>query len=391
MHRIGNGIAFRAIGSLAVIFGMLAFGAGCQTNMTPPPIVIGHVSDTTRLDKAGAEAEFGIRLALHDMSKGDALTEAFHGRAVQVRHTDAHGELAAFESEAVRLDTVNRCLALVGGYSAQEVAALDHVKVPVLTFYGQPVIGASSDVFYLGMAPVRQGEVLASASAENAGIQRVAILVDERRAESAALADAFQKTFAATRKDEKPGVVLQVRFGKDASWSDLMVRVRDQEAQAIVFAGTVQDFNACHKAYRQEYFVNEPELVFAGPDGEQRLFDVGPASKGSILLATAFYADAKSEKIAGFMKSFQDAFHTEADVHAALAYDGFKMLIEAMKKANPQLTPEHVREELLKIKDFDGLTGPLTVMPNRQMQRTLFVVRWQNGVMTLVKPFPAGT
>jgi hypothetical protein len=46
-----------------------------------------------------------------------------------------------------------------------------------------------------------------------------------------------------------------------------------------------------------------------------------------------------------------------------------------------------VREELLTTKDFDGVTGPLTIAADRQAQRPLHVLRWQNGAMTLVKTF----
>jgi branched-chain amino acid transport system substrate-binding protein len=363
--------------------------AGCYTNPAPPPIVIGHVSDKSRVDKAGDQAEFGIRLALTELNKEDALTEAFNGRAFQVRHTDAHGEIDAFESEAVRLDTINRCLALLGGYSAKEVAALDHVKIPILTFHGQPVSGASNQVFYLGMSPVRQGEVLAKVVADNAKTKKLVILLDERRPESAALAEAFQKAFAEARKDEKAeaGATLTLRFGKDPEWADLIVRTRDYEPQAVVFAGTVQDFNAYHKVFRRKYFMSEPQLVYAGNDGDQKLFDLAPGSKATVLLASAFHADPASEKVAGFMKAYQDAYQVEADVNAALAHDGFRILIEAMKKTPTQLTPERVREELLKTKDFDGVTGPLTITAERQVQRPLHVLRWQNGVVTLMKTF----
>jgi branched-chain amino acid transport system substrate-binding protein len=379
----------RSLSHLLVPGLILCGVVGCNTNPTPAPIVIGHVSDKSRVDKAGDQAELGIRLALYELNKGDALTEAFNGRTVQVRHTDAHGDLDAFEAEAVRLDTINRCLALLGGYSAKEVAALDHVKIPILTFHGQPVSGASNQVFYLGMSPVRQGEVIAKVVAADRIVDRIVILIDERRPESAALAEAFQKAFARSRMDweGRLGTVLTLRFGKDASWAELIDRTRSHEPKAVVFAGGVQDFNAYHKVFRREYFLSKPQLVYAGNDGDQRLFDLAPGTKAPVVLASAFYADPAAEKIAGFMKAYQDAFQVEADVNAALAYDSSRILVEAMKKTSTQLTPEHVREELLKTKDFDGVTGPLTIAADRQAQRPLHVLRWQNGTLTLVKTF----
>ena len=127
--------------------------------------------------------------------------------------------------------------------------------------------------------------------------------------------------------------------------------------------------------------------MYAGADGDHHLFDLEGDDKTSVLLATAFYADPAAEKITAFMKAYQEAFKTEADVHAAIAYDGFRILIDAMKRTPTQLTPERVREELVQTKDFAGLTGPLTITSEREVQRTLFVVRWQNGTLRMQKAF----
>src|ERR1700722_17521502 len=97
---------------------------GCTVS-TPTPIYVGHVSDKTRGDKAGDQAELGLRLALVELSKDDALANSLGGRAVHVRHTDTRGDLDAFESQAIRLVNVNKCIALFGGLSAREVDKLD--------------------------------------------------------------------------------------------------------------------------------------------------------------------------------------------------------------------------------------------------------------------------
>jgi len=51
----------RSIGG-GFVLGMILLGlVGCNTGATPPPIVVGHVTDKSRLDKAGDEAELGLR------------------------------------------------------------------------------------------------------------------------------------------------------------------------------------------------------------------------------------------------------------------------------------------------------------------------------------------
>jgi branched-chain amino acid transport system substrate-binding protein len=379
--------------ALSFFLAPLLFGLiGCN-GATPTPIVIGHVSDKTRLDKAGDQTELGIRLALHEVSKDGTLADTFGGRKIEVHHTDARGDLDKFESEAVRLDSVNKCLALFGGFSTQETAALNNARVPLLTFHGQPVSGANSQVFYLGMSPGQQGAVLAKTLVEDAKAKRITILMSDKRPDAVALVDSFQKTL---KESEGPAEVMTLCFGADSNWPDLIQRMIRQVPHTVVFAGSVQDFNAWRRMLRKDHADANPQIVYAGADGDHRLFDLEGGDKTSILLATAFYADPANEKITAFRKAYQEAFQTEPDVHAAVAYDGFRILVEAMKRTSPLPTADRLREELmdrlreelLKTKDFEGLTGPLTITPERQVQRTLFVMRLENGTLTVLKTFP---
>jgi branched-chain amino acid transport system substrate-binding protein len=371
-----------------IVFVTMLLGvAGCYTGSTPPPIVIGHVSDKTRLDKAGDQVELGLRLALHDLNKDGTLAESFGGREIQIRHTDTQGQLDAFESQAVRLDSINKSLALFGGHSAAEATALNNAKIPLLTMFGQKVSGVGNQVFYLGMSPNRQGVILAKFVAEDAKAISVVLLLDERRPESATFAETFQNTLVETRKQNngKEAKILLLRFGKDAKWGELSERIEGQTPHSVVFAGAANDFNAWHKEYRRMYPPSPTQMVYAGNDGEQRLFDLEGNSKEAIVLATAFHADPASEKITAFAKAFHEAFKTDADVNAAIAYDGFRIMVEAMKRTSTQLISEKLRDELVKTKDFEGLTGLLTINADRQVQRPLFLLRWQNGATTLLK------
>lgn len=373
--------------------------SGCNPTAGPPPIVIGHVSDKTRQDKAGEQAELGIRLALNHLNN-EAFAKEFGGRPIQVRHTDTRGLLDAFESQAVRLESVNRSLALFGGFSVPETTALHHAKVPLLTLHGQPAAGASNFVFYLGMSPTRQGALLAKIVAEDLKTKQITILLDVKNPASVAVVDSFQKSLPQSRKNAKQATagVMVLRFGEDSApaprpageskWHDLNKRLIDQEPDTVLFAGSVQDFNTWHNSLRKEHPKANPQIVFAGADGSQRLFDLDGGNKMAVTMATAFYADPAAEKLTPFLKAYHEAFQVEADVHAAVAYDGFRMLVEAMKRTAAQLTPEKVRDELVKTKDFDGLSGPLTMTADRQMQRTIYGVSWQNGAMKLIRAFP---
>src|SRR5262245_28071162 len=106
MNRVCVSKKILAIARTQYLWLTVLAAAGC-TGSTPAPIVVGHVSDKTRADKAGDQAELGIRLALHELTQDGTINEAFGGRKIEMHHTDTRGKLDAFESQAVRLDSVN--------------------------------------------------------------------------------------------------------------------------------------------------------------------------------------------------------------------------------------------------------------------------------------------
>ncbi len=86
-----------------------------------------------------------------------------------------------------------------------------------------------------------------------------------------------------------------------------------------------------------------------------------------------------------FAKRYREAFHEEADVHAAVAYEGIKLLYEAMVRGKDALTQLRVRDELKKLKDVNGLTGPLSFTEQRQLRRPAFVMRLDDGGTKIAK------
>ena len=60
-----------------------------------------------------------------------------------------------------------------------------------------------------------------------------------------------------------------------------------------------------------------------------------------------------------------------------------------MREAQDNLTGARLRDELAKLKDFPGLTGPLTFGEDRQLRRPAFVVRVENGQVKTEKRYAA--
>jgi branched-chain amino acid transport system substrate-binding protein len=355
--------------------------SGCGGQANPVPLFLGHVGTLSGVEgHAGKQAERGMQLALADL--GTAASEGLAGRPLVVRHVDAGGNVDALEAAAARLVSVNRAVGLLGGLTSSEALRLERVRVPVLSPCGYRTSGMSDMLFTTGLAPSRQGELLARhLAAEAAG--PVVLVVDTRRPESQALAESFKKSWSeAAAKNAAAGRLVEISFGKEPSFEDVASRADQAEPTGIVFAGEPADF----RAFKRLLKTPKAAWVYAGDDGTLSPADLRPGE--TVLLATALARDKQAAKIEEFAKKYRDKFQDEPTVHAVLAYDNARLFVEALQKAQSSAA-DKVQEELLKIKDFAGVPGALSFAGERHLRRPAFIARMSaDGPATALKMIP---
>ena len=86
---------------------------GCYHRNESETVFVGHIAPFSGRDKAvGEHAKQGITLAVEEINNSE--NQNSNGR-IAVLHVDSLGDPEALQPEAVRLITVNRVTALLGG------------------------------------------------------------------------------------------------------------------------------------------------------------------------------------------------------------------------------------------------------------------------------------
>jgi branched-chain amino acid transport system substrate-binding protein len=360
---------------------------GCSGSAPLPPVFVGHVATLSGPDRdAGRSASLGIRLAVMEANQDPGKGA---GRVVKVIHTDTEGKLDAFEAEAVRLVTVNRVAALLGGTTPEEIERLERGRVPLLSPSGTRPRSRNDAVFTTGLPPALQGKVLADFAVHRLKANRLVVLADQARDDSVALAEAFGREFptAAAKKGAKkaPPRPEVLRYGKGTKLTELVKRIAEEKPVAVLLAGSVADLRQLRLGLGEK----APLLLFGGEDGSAKVLQEARA-KGAVYLVTAWVGDSDVPQAQEFAKKFRETFSEEPDVHAALACDNARLLFRAIQLAKEELTGANLRDQLAKIKDFPGLTGALSFGDDRQLRRPAFVVRVENGQVKTEKRYKAG-
>ena len=89
------------------------------------------------------------------------------------------------------------------------------------------------------------------------------------------------------------------------------------------------------------------------------------------------------------MTSFRREYELVPDANAALAYDSAKLLISAILKIEAPISPEKIRDELNKTKNFSGVTGDISFSAGRGPIKSAVIVQVDgkiNRFVTTVSP-----
>ncbi len=91
------------------------------------------------------------------------------------------------------------------------------------------------------------------------------------------------------------------------------------------------------------------------------------------IIPDGFFGEKNSDKIRDFMDSFTAYYGEDPEFIEAAAYDTAMMLFQTVGKSGARF-PESVRNELLKIKNFKGLTGSISFNGKQDVQRELYLL-----------------
>ena len=88
-------------------------------------------------------------------------------------------------------------------------------------------------------------------------------------------------------------------------------------------------------------------------------------------------------KIQKFVENYKKRFGTVPDAMAALGYDSAYILAEAITRAG-SAESQKIRDEIAKTKDFQGVTGAITLDEHRNANKSAVILTIKEGKFELV-------
>jgi len=126
-------------------------------------------------------------------------------------------------------------------------------------------------------------------------------------------------------------------------------------------------------------------VPIGGPDGWDSP-DMVTVAKADALNNTYFTNHYSSQdtdpKVVAFVEAFKAKYNKEPDGFAALGYDSVMIMVQGLKDAQAA-DPVKLAEALAKIKNFEGITGNMTIDANHNPIKAGVIIEFKDGKQTM--------
>jgi len=339
-------------------------------------IVIGHYASMTgSTAHFGQDTDRGIRLAFEEANaKGGVL-----GKKLRVVTLDTRGDSAEAASAVTRLIDVEKVSAVLGEVASSLSLAGGRVaqrrKIPMIspTSTNPKVTEVGDYIFRVCFIDPFQGKVMATFAHQNLKFSKVAILKDVKNDYSIGLADAFQKSFTALGGT----IVVEQSYSQgDTDFSAQVTAIRGTGAQAIFVPGYYSEVGSIART-ADRLGLKVPLLGGDGWDSPD-LFKIGGDAINGSYFSDHFAPDLATEQAKQFVAKFSAKYGVAPSGLGALGYEAAEVLVDAIRRAGKD-EPTAIRDAIAQTKDFEGVTGKITMDPQRNPQKSAVVLKIEGG------------
>jgi len=349
-------------------------------------ILVGHFGSMTGSEATfGQSTDNGIRLAVKEQNAAGGVK----GRMIEIKTYDDQGKSQEAGTAVTRLITDDKVVAVLG----EVASSLSLAGGRVAQQYGVPMISPSSTnpqvtqigdkIFRVCFLDPFQGWVEAKFARETLKANTAAILYDQAQAYSKGLAQYFKEAFT-----QMGGTITteQAFTGGDQDFSAQLTTIRQTNPDVLLVPGYYTDAGNISIQVRK-LGIKAPMLGGDGWDSV-KLAEIGKEAIEGSYFSNHYSFQEQRPEVQNFVSKYEAAHGQKPDGLAALGYDAARLLFDAMNRA-ASLDGATLAKAIAETKDFPGVTGKITIDPERNAKKSAVIVQMKGGIpvyVTTIEP-----
>lgn len=371
----------------SAVLAAVVFLAGCGGNSAPDEILIGEYGSMTgNTATFGQSTHKGIQIALEEINQSGLL-----GKKVRIITEDDQGKPEQAVNAVLKLIQQYHVVALLG-----EVASSCSIAAgPVCQQNRIPMLSPSSTnpdvtvdkktgrvfdfIFRACFIDPFQGGVMAKFTVNTLKLKKAAMLTDHKQDYSVGLARFFKETFAGMGGQIVAEESYQTR---DTEFKPQLTNIRAANPDVIFVPGYYTECALIAKQAR-ELGITQPLLGGDGWDSEVTLKTGGAAVEGAYF-STHYSPDDPRPEVRHFVDKYRALHGAAPDSMAVTGYDAAQLLFDAIQRAG-STDPDAIRAALAATRDFQGVSGKITMDENHNARKSAVVLQIQEGRFKFVE------
>lgn len=338
-------------------------------------IVIGTLQDTSGKTSVNGKAIVeGVDYAVNMINEKGGVD----GKKIRVIHYDTKGDVQEAINAYNRLSTQDKVSAIVG----PPVANIGIAIAPVSEEGKTPIIGGYMDLrctikgdgspykymFRVQPSAPQQAAIMASYAMEEMKVKKFAVFYNQGNAFSVSLADPFKQYV----KDHGGEIVAEEIYGaNDKDYKTQLSKIKKSGAEAIYAPNYTQEL----VLFAQQARALGIEIPFiSGLDAAAPFADLAGASANNTVFPNNISND--EPQLQEVIKAYKDKTGKEPMNKFYLGYDSVSLIAEAIK-LTASTDPTKVAEGLEQVKDFQAMTGKITISPKTHQPEGLTMVMFE--------------
>jgi len=354
----------------------VALVAGCN-KPDGGVIKIGEFASLT-----GKEATFGISshegtlMAIEEINAAGGVL----GKKLELLTEDTQskpGEPATVVNKLVARDGVVAMLGEVASSRSLEAAPIcQQNKIPMVSPSStNPKVTETGDyIFRVCFIDPFQGTVMANFATKTLQAKKVAVFTDVKSDYSKGLAKFFKEQFVKNGGQ----IVAELDFnGGDKDFKAQLTAIKGANPDGVFVPGYYTDA-ALIAIQAKQLGLNVP--LFGGDGWEsEKLTEIGKDAVEGHYFSTHYSPEVGSPTSKKFVENYKKRWNGKVpDALAACGYDSALVLVDAMKRAGSTEGPK-VRDALATTKDFEAVTGRITLSPQRDAIKSAVILQVKGG------------
>ena len=382
----------RILSGLVALSMMALLTTGCG-NTNSNEIKIGaNLEMTGNTATFGQSATNGAKLAIKQVNaKGGVL-----GKQITLVVADNKSDTAEAANAMQKLATQDKVIASIAPIASSSVMAAAQVNEsakilgisptasnPNVTV--DPETGKVRDyLFRATFIDPFQGAVMANFAKNTLKAQKAAVYIENSSDYAKGLGKFFKETFV-----QNGGNIVsdEAYLAKDTDFKATLTKIKASNPDVIFVPGYYQEVGMIVKQAR-EIGITVPILGADGWDSAKLPEIAGAEALNNTFFSNHYSPDDNSPEIKNFVEAYKAEYGQVPDAFAALSYDATMMIIEAIKRAGVEDSVK-VKDELAKTKDYQGVSGSITLDEKHNAVKGVVIKKKKNGIQAFkekIKP-----